>query len=332
MSAGAPSDIQQGEAGFEEQASPSIPDYRSGEFPMGDAGVDAEMPEGTSEQASEGAAFEGFAEDDINFLQSDEVREYLRNNPPEGFLTKDQHEERIRNFQSSKDREVSTARRQLQQTRDNLSERETQLAVLVQGLRQAWQEAGYEPGSEEYQQREASVLQMVNNAVNERKVQTQQQTGQIAQYLAQHAANTNNLLNAAGLSTVGNPDLLQMVRSHIDRIRNQEFSSRDEVENAQARLIAEAKQRFGQSPQQQRPPQGNPAPAPQGQPRQQPRQNFGPGPGPRGGGGASPPSYEDAYEQGRQQLIQQHGSWANVPQDDLMNLDMHARLRSLGIA
>lgn len=327
MSVSAPSDIPQSDGGFDGAATPSIPDYRSGEFPMDGADVATEAPDYTSEPASEGAVGPGFTEDDVNFLQSDDVRTWLQENTPTGFLTEKQHEERLKTFQTTKDQEVSRTRQQLQQVQGEVQERQAQLATLVSALRSAWAEAGHEPGSQEYQQREAALLQQVQSQSNAAKVQQQQQGQQLAQFIAQHAATTNQLLNVAGLTPVGNPDLQNMIRGHIDNIRNGAYSTPDQIDSARARMIAEAKQKFAQAPVQQQPP----ASTPPTQTQQRPRPNFGPGPGPRGGGGGVPVSYEDAYEQGRQQLITQYGGWPKVPQSELENLDMHAQLRSLGV-
>lgn len=336
MSVSAPSDIQQPAEGFGEQVNSPIPGGQGAEFPMDGAGVATEDAYQPGELTSEPGPYE-FNEDDINFLQSDEVREYLSENVPSGFMTETTHNERIAKLQQTKDSEVQNVRQQLNEMQGASAERAAQTTVIVNALRQAWQEAGYEPGSQEYQQREAAVMQAVQIATNEHKVQQQQQQQERGRFIAAHAAGINQMLQIAGISPMGNQQLTGMIYTHLNDVQNGRYQTGQEVEQAKMQLIQQAKEQFGQQASQQ---QVQPAPQPQlpqqspqaqVQPAAQPRQNFGPGPGPRGGGGGAPVTYEQAYEEERARAIQQYGAWNAVPQSELNNLDFRAQMRAIGV-
>lgn len=334
MSVSAPSDIQQPAGGFGGQVNPSIPDQQSSGFPTDGTGVAAEGMYDPNASTNEFEEPYVLNEDDINFLQSNEVREWLGSNVPQGFMTEAQHRERLAKAQSTTDSELNTVRSELSSMQEQRSELRSQMGLLVRALRQSWEDAGYTPGSEEYQQREAAVLQAIQTTTNAEKVQRQEQAQQRATLAAQNAASINQMLNLYGISPVGNPELIGAIRNHFDAVRTGRLSDPAQIEASRMAVVSNAVQQFRPQPvQQQAPAQASPQQAlqQQPQPQQRQRQNFGPGPGPRGGGGGAPPSYEDAYAEEQQRLVQQYGSWAKVPQPEIYAMDLRAQGRSLGL-
>lgn len=333
MSVGQASDIQAEQPGFEGQASPSIPSVDPAGFPMDEADAALTEQDFTSEPASEGAEAPVFTDDDLAFLQSDEVRQYLSENVPDGFLSEGQHEERLRKFQSAKDSEIANLQRQSREQLDTAqATAKAQAAALVSELYRAWQEQGLDEGSDEWNQRMQRVLQSTQAYIDRDVADRSRQNTARTQLVSTEAQKTYEQLRAIGVELPQGHQGHQVVRQYLTALRNGEVAD-DQLEASRWNVIQYimGMQQQGQGqPQQQQPPAQQPAQQQQAQPQQpvnsqQPRQQR-PNPGPmrsaRGGGGGAPRTVDELYEEGKQKLIEKYGGWEKVPQADLLKLDI----------
>ena len=85
MSMGATSDPAATGEGFGGQGSPAMPDLTGQPVPMDGAGFAIESQPGDASVPPEAAEGVAFSDDDLAFLQSDEVRQWFAQNKPQGF-------------------------------------------------------------------------------------------------------------------------------------------------------------------------------------------------------------------------------------------------------
>lgn len=326
MSVSAPGDIQGAQGGFGEPASSPMPAEQFPGLPTDGTAPPMTDPQITSEQASEGGDAWELTEDDVSFLQTEQVRNWFAQNLPDGYVPKDQLERDINNLRSVKDREVEEARRQAE---GQLAEIETQRNAIVGALEQAWQELGLQPNSEEWNQRVAQLRNALGSQINAQKVQRYESENQSRQQLAQTAAMVGQRFAAAGLPLAQYPQLQAQTRDFLSRYQRGEFQSQFAFDQALNMIVAQARQTAA-PPQVQQPPAQQQAAQPSTPPQQPARPQWGPTRTVRGGGGGTPRSHEQVYAEGIKQLAQQYGGELNIPQQERDRLDIEAMMAAAG--
>lgn len=328
MSVSQSGDIQVGQVGFDGQASPSIPNADTSGFPTDEADAALTGQDITSEQASEGADEFALSDDDVAFLQSEQVKEWLAQNTPQGFLSEQQHEERLRKFQSAKDTEIATLQRQSQ---EQLEERqafvEAQSAALVGALYQAWQDAGLEPNSPEWNQRQQQVLEATQTRIDRATAQRTRSTSQRNQQIAEHARQTYELLRAYGVELPQGDPGHMAIRQYLSQVQTGQIPQ-EQLQNAQANVIRQiisSRSQAQPSPQQQQPQPQQPVTPQQSQPT---RPNPGPMRSVRGAGGGAGRTFDEIYDAGEQKLIQQYGDATKVPMSAWDALHVEASMQA----
>lgn len=332
MSVGSSSDIGQAPAGFEGQASPSIPGQgQPGQFPT--EATDAALTDQgvTSAPASAGAESLDLTEDDLQWLQSEPVLNYLKANLPPGFLTEDAHKQRLADFQSKKDQEIAQAQRQAAELQRQFEEYELTANQLANALAQSWQEQGLQQGSEEWNQRAAAVRGALDAGKRDREYQRMSAEQAVNQLVTQETDRFRGDLGLAGLQ-FDDPYVIRAYQEHLTRLRSGVYQQSEQVDLGRRQLLDWARQQSQAAQQQpaQQPVQQQ-AVAAQGpaQPAAQTRP-AGATRSARGGGGSGPRTYEDYFQAKYAELIQQHGGEHSIPISAIKALDLEAAQQAGG--
>lgn len=337
MSVGSSSDIGQAPVGFGEAATSTIPDQgQPGQFPM-DATNAALTGQGvTSEPASEGADEPGLTDDDLQWLQSEPVLNYLKQNLPQGLLTEEIHNQRLSEFQRIKDQEVAAVQRQAADLQRQLEENDLTAKQLAEALTEAWQEQGLTPGSQEWNERVARMRGALDQATRDRELQRLTAERAASELTTQETSRFRDDLALAGMS-FGDPLVANAWRAHLDRLNRGVYQSDLHIDQGRHQLIAWAREqgqqlRARQAAAQQQPaqPVAQPGAVASGtQPAAQTRP-AGATRSARGGGGNGPQSYEDYFQSGFAALVQQYGSPEKIPLDVFLDLDKRAATQAAG--
>lgn len=328
------SDLPQEQAGLDGAATPSSAGAGNGVVPTGGSDASLTTPDGTSpEQASEGGAPLELHEDDLAFLQSEEVRQYLAQNPPPGFVPESEIEKRISGIQSVKDREIAEARKQAQQVQQQQAELQASLGAMRQALHHSWRQEGLEPNTPEWQQRDQQIQSYIKQTVDLSHAERIRGQEKLNNYADEQESQLMQQFSLLDLDPEQTPQIKQLVDAHRKMIVEQQYESLEAVNNA-ARHIVNFARRFKQGQQQ------SPAPTPQQQPT--PHQNNSapqqqrPNPGPsaravRRGGGPTNLSMDDQYQQAYQNLLAQYDNNPyKIPAEETERIWLEAYANTVG--
>lgn len=331
MSVGTPSDSPVAEQGSVGQGSPSVTGFEPQGMPTDGAFAatedhlgDASLPE----DAAEGVVL---SEDDLAWLQSDEVRQALAQNSIPGIYTEAQFQEHKAQLQKTLREQENARISELQrQSQEQLAERQTfveaQSAALVGALYQAWKEAGLEPDSPEWNQRQQQVLEATQTRIDRATAQRTRSTSQRNQQIAEHARQTYELLRAYGVELPQGDPGHMAIRQYLSQVQTGQIPQ-EQLQNAQANVIRQiisTRSQAQPSPQQQPQPQ-QPVTPQQSQPT---RPNPGPMRSVRGAGGGAGRTFDEIYDAGEQKLIQQYGDATKVPQSAWDSLHVEASMQA----
>ena len=334
MSVSAAGDPAVTEEGFGGQGSPSMPDLTGQPVPMDGADVATEEQFGDVSAPPDTAEGPLFSDEDLAFLQSEEVAQWFAKNKPPGFWTEEEFQQHKANLQRQLDTQwqarVDAVQRQAE---EQAGIAEAQTRALVGMLYQAWQEQGLEPGTPEWQQREQQTAALAKAQVDQRKLQHYEGQRERNASIANHARAAYDELRAWGVNTENNAIAANAVRDYLVAIQRGQYQTPEEIAAARSALVRQVvkaqAQPQAQPPQQPQQPQAQP-PAQTQQPAAPARPDFGPMRSVRGAVGASARSGDDVYAAGRERLIQQYGDETKVPLSEWNKLDIEASMAQYG--
>lgn len=330
MSVGIPSDSVATGEGMAGQGSPGMADSMGQPMPTGEANAATTDQFGDVSAPPDAAEEQVFSDDDLAFLQSDDVRQWFASNLPQGFHTEEQfqqHKAQLQStLQSQADARIQAAERQAQEQNNDFM---AQRRALTAALQHEWSEAGLDDAA--IQQRTQQVVALADRLMKDQRLQTFEGNSQRNAEIAGYAQSIYGDLRGWGVQVEQNASVNNAVRDHLGKLQRGEFGN-DHAAIQQAnsqfiRSIVQSQQQAAQ-PQQPQQPQVQ-QPAPQVQP-----QNQRPSPGPmqsvRGAGRAGSRSFEDIYDAEEQKLIEQYGDKTKVPNDKWDEIFVNANMTAAG--